>query len=175
MVKNAISTGDLLPLTALGWQFPTEPSKTVLAYAESVSAVDYVVRTFGKDALSKLILAYRNGPTDDEAMQAATGQDIAAFQAGWLSDIGAPVPSPFGPQPAPSGPLPSDWGGATASQPPRRRVLRAPRPRRHQRRRRLRPRPPRARRRRRRARRAATSRSCSSPWSRWRPWCSGAS
>ena len=115
MVKDAVSSGDLLPLTALGWQFPTDPSKTVLAYAESVSAVDYIVRQYSKDALTKLILAYKNGPTDDEAMQAAIGKDMAAFQTEWLGAISAPTPSPFGPQPGPSGPLPSDWLGAAAS------------------------------------------------------------
>ena len=118
MVKDAISSGDLLPLTALGWQFPTEPTKTVLAYAESVSAVDYIARQYGKDALTKLILAYKNGPTDDEAMQAAVGKDVAAFQTEWFASIDAPAPSPFGPQPGPSGPLPSDWTGALASQAP---------------------------------------------------------
>lgn len=115
MVKDAVASGDLLPLTALGWQFPTEPTKTVLGYAEGVSALDYLVRTYGNDALSKLILAYKDGPTDDEAMQAATGLDIAGFQSAWFASIGAPVPSPFGPQPAPPGPLPSDWQGAVAT------------------------------------------------------------
>jgi hypothetical protein len=114
-VSAAVSSGDLLPLTALGWQFPTDPTKTVLAYAESVSAVDYVVRQYGKDALVKLILAYRNGPTDDEALQAATGQDMTSFQTAWYASIGASAPTPFGPQPAPSGPLPSGWTGAATS------------------------------------------------------------
>ncbi len=116
-VSSAVSTGDLLPLTALGWEFPTDPTKTSLAYAESVSAVDYIVRTFGKPALVKLILAYKNGPTDDEALQSAIGEDMAAFDAAWLASLGAPTPSPFGPQPAPSGPLPPGWtlGSGTAS------------------------------------------------------------
>jgi hypothetical protein len=118
MVKDAISSGDLLPLTALGWQFPTEPSKTVLAYAESVSAVDYIARQYGKDALTKLILVYKNGPTDDEAMQAAIGKNVAAFQTEWFASIDAPAPPPFGPQPGPSGPLPPDWTGAVATQAP---------------------------------------------------------
>ena len=68
-VQGAVSSGDLLPLTALGWQFPTDPTKTALAYAESVSAVDYIVRQFGKAALVKLVLAYKSGPTDDEALK----------------------------------------------------------------------------------------------------------
>ncbi len=118
MVSAAVSSGDLLPLTALGWQFPTDPAKTVLAYAESVSAVDYIVRQYGKGALTRLILAYKDGPTDDAALQAAVGKNLAAFQAEWFGAIGASAPSPFGPQPAPAGPLPSDWTGTAASQAP---------------------------------------------------------
>lgn len=118
-VSAAVASGDLLPLTALGWQFPTEPTKTVLAYAESVSAVDYIVRQYGKAALVKLILAYKKGPTDDEALQSAVGLDMASFQTAWYASIGAAAPSPFGPQPAPSGPLPPSWTtGAGASAAP---------------------------------------------------------
>jgi len=117
-LADAVASGDLLPLTALGWQFPTDPTKTVLAYAESVSAVDYLVRQYGKDALVRLILAYKNGPTDDEALQAAIGKGMAAFQAEWYASIGASVPAQFGPQPAPSGPLPSGWLGAVATPAP---------------------------------------------------------
>jgi Peptidase MA superfamily len=118
LVRDAISSGDLLPLTALGWQFPTDPQKTFLGYAESVSAVDYIVRTYSKDALVKLILAYKNGPTDDEALTAAIGKGIAAFQAEWYQAIGATAPAQFGPQPAPTGPLPSGWTGPAATQVP---------------------------------------------------------
>lgn len=117
MVSAAVSSGNLLPLTALGWQFPAEPAKTALAYAEAVSAVDYLARTHGVDALTRLILAYRDGPTDDGAMQAAIGETVSAFQAGWLGAIGAPVPSPFGPRAAPPGPLPSDWAAAASQAP----------------------------------------------------------
>lgn len=117
MVSAAVSSGDLLPLTALGWQFPTEPAKTALAYAEAVSAVDYLVRSHGKDALTRLVLAYRDGPTDDGAMQGAIGQTVSDFQAGWLDAIGAPAPSPFGPRAAPPGPLPSDWTAAASQAP----------------------------------------------------------
>lgn len=115
MVHDAVASGDLLPLTALGWQFPTDPQKTSLGYAESVSAVDYLIRTYGKPALVKLVLAYKNGPTDDEALTAAIGKSLAEFQAAWYQSIGATAPSQFGPRPAPSGPLPPGWSASQAS------------------------------------------------------------
>jgi hypothetical protein len=117
-LSQAIASGDLLPLTALGWQFPTDPNKTVLGYAESVSAVDFIARKYGVNALVKLILAYKQGPTDDAALQSAVGLDMNGFQTAWYQDIGATPPSQFGPKPAPSGPLPSGWTGAVASNAP---------------------------------------------------------
>lgn len=127
-VRGAIRSGDLLPLTALGWYFPVAPDLTLLAYAESVSAIDYIAKQYGIDAVVQLIVAFKDGATVDEAMGKATGKDLEAIQAEWFASIGAPVPSPFGPQPAPPGPLPSDWQGAAATQAPAASASAAPAP-----------------------------------------------
>ncbi len=114
-VQDAASKDELIPLVALGGQFPTDYDRTLLAYAESVSAIDYLVRTQSQDALVSLVNAYSAGLTDDEAFTQALGQDLAAFQAGWLADLGATTPKEYGPQPAPAGPLPSGWTGPAAT------------------------------------------------------------
>ena len=111
LVQDAVRTQDLIPLDALGGQFPTDAQKTYLAYAESVSAIDYLVRTDGKDALLGLVKAYKDGLTDDEAFGRALGRNLATFQSGWLADLGASAPTRYGPQAAPAGPLPSGWTG----------------------------------------------------------------
>ncbi len=110
-VEAAAAANELIPLVALGGQFPTDYDRTFLAYAESVSAIDYLVRQKGQDALVGLVTAYADGITDDEAFTRALGEDLAAFQAGWLGDLGAAEPIRYGPQPAPAGPLPSGWSG----------------------------------------------------------------
>jgi hypothetical protein len=114
-VQDAAKNDQLIPLVALGGQFPTDYDRTLLAYAESVSAIDYLVRTQSQDALVNLVHAYADGLTDDEAFTRALGQDLAAFQAGWLADLGATAPKQYGPQPAPAGPLPSGWSGPGAT------------------------------------------------------------
>jgi hypothetical protein len=114
-VGDAVRARTLMPLTALTGQFPTTSERFSLAYAESVSAVDFLVRTYGRDRLVALIRSYAGGVTDDEAFGNALGTDVAAFERQWLGDLGASVPTRVGPQPAPAGPLPSGWtGGATA-------------------------------------------------------------
>lgn len=108
-VRAAVDDKELLPLTALTGQFPTDPDKTYLAYAEAVSAIDHLVSTYGEDALFSLIGAYKDGLTDDEAFTKAVGKDVAAFQDGWLGELGAEAPVAYGPQSNPTGPLPPGW------------------------------------------------------------------
>lgn len=116
-VDRAGRSGDLMPLQALVGQFPSTADKFSLAYDEAVSAIDYLVRTYGRDALVKLIKSYADGVSDDAAFTAALGVDTTGFEAGWLQDIGFPAPKPLGPQPAPVGPLPPGWGAAPVATP----------------------------------------------------------
>jgi len=109
LVRNAASSRQIIPLDGLTGEFPTTADQFALAYAESVSAIDFFVRTYGQPALVTLIRSYARGVTDDEAMTAATGHSLAAFNAAWLADIGAATPTQYGPKPAPIGPLPSGW------------------------------------------------------------------
>jgi hypothetical protein len=109
-VERAADGGTLLPLAGLGGQFPTSADRFFLAYAESVSAVDFLIRTHGQDALVDLIGSYADGRTDDEVFSEAIGMDVGAFDAAWLDDLGADEPVLLGPQPAPIGPVPADWG-----------------------------------------------------------------
>lgn len=110
-VRSAIQTDSLMPLRALAAQFPTTQDRFFLAYSESVSAVSFLVDTYGRDAMVGLVRSYAGGVSDDQAFTAALGVDVARFEAAWLESIGAAAPSPYGPQPAPAGPIPVEWGG----------------------------------------------------------------
>lgn len=114
LVRDAVAAGEVIPLAGLEGQFPTRRDKFALAYAESVSSIDFLVRTYGRDALVKVVQAYAHGVTDDAALQGAIGVDVAAFNDAWLKDIGAKTPVPLGPLPDPPGPLPSGWSSSPA-------------------------------------------------------------
>ncbi len=118
LVASAASGRTLIPLAGLAGQFPTTLDQFSLAYAESVSAVDYLVRTHGRTTLVALIRSYATGVTDDEAFTAAIGVDATAFDRAWLASIGATVPARVGPQPAPAGPIPPGWSGSGAAAAP---------------------------------------------------------
>jgi hypothetical protein len=111
-VEGSAKSGDLMPLSALVQQFPASADRFSLAYDEAVSAIDFMVRTYGRDALVKLIRSYADGVSDDAAFAAALGVDTKGFQAAWLKDLGIQAPVPFGPVAAPAGPLPPGWVGS---------------------------------------------------------------
>jgi Peptidase MA superfamily len=119
LVAQAASAKTLMPLSALTGEFPTETDRFYLAYAESVSAVDYLIRTYGQPAIAKLVKTYKTGASDDEAFNAAFGVDTAAVDKAWLAANGVTASQTFGPQPAPPGPVPPGWtssgGGSTAT------------------------------------------------------------
>jgi Peptidase MA superfamily len=99
-VEGAVRSGSIIPLDGLGGQFPTQPNRFALAYAESVAAVDYFVETYGQDRLVELITSFARGIGLDEAFVNATGDDFAAFDDAWLASLGAERPVPLGPVPA---------------------------------------------------------------------------
>ncbi len=116
-VAAAAGADRLMPLNALGGQFPTTTSRFYLAYAESASAVDFLIREKGADALVRLIRGYADGVTDDEAFMAAIGLDLAGLEQAWLDDLGAASPTRYGPQPAPAGALPPSWADGAGPSP----------------------------------------------------------
>ncbi len=110
-VRAAAAAGSLIPLDGLTGQFPNGDD-FFLAYSESVSAVDFMIRTYGSPALVKLIRSYGEGRTDNEAFKDALGLDMTAFGAAWFADNNATPKARSGPESAPPGPVPSAWLGA---------------------------------------------------------------
>jgi Peptidase MA superfamily len=115
LVEQAARDGSLIPIEGLTGQFPTTRDRFFLAYAESVSAVDFLIREHEQDALVQLIGSYADGLTDDEAFEQAIGMDVAAFDAAWRGELGVGEPTVHGPQPPPAGPLPPGWTSAGGS------------------------------------------------------------
>jgi peptidase MA superfamily protein len=119
-VEGAAQAGTLIPLNGLAGQFPTTRERFFLAYAESVSAVDYLIRAHGEDTLVSLIRSYANGMTDDQAFEAAIRTDVDGFDKAWRTELNAKEPTVHGPQPAPAGPVPPGWTDAEGSPAPTR-------------------------------------------------------
>ena len=111
-VRDAISSATLVPLDGLAGNFPTDAQgdRSLAAYAESVSAVAFMDRTYGQARIARLIGGFETAGAEAAFMN-ALGVDPATFASQWLHSLGAIPTKVYGPQPAPSGPLPSDWLG----------------------------------------------------------------
>jgi hypothetical protein len=109
LIEQAVRNGDLFPLEGLTGLFPSTRNLFSLAYAESVSGVDWFISQYGEQTLVSLIGSYAGGVTDDEAFLAATGADFRAFDDAWIAAQGGQRVEPYGPQPAAPGPVPDAW------------------------------------------------------------------
>ncbi len=97
-VEDKIWDGGLVPLADLPFGFDVEEEEVLRqSYAESLSAVTYLVETYGTEGLSALLAAYKSGKDTPQAFPAALGVTLDEFQADWLIWMGVPpelYPSP---------------------------------------------------------------------------------
>lgn len=122
-VETAAQRGDLIPLSSLevGFGYFNE-MRTRLAYAEALSAVTYLVKTYGSDGMAALLAAYHQGMITDEAFPAALGVTPSQFEADWTVWLGLQagefVTSTPWPLPTfPPSPTPRTLGTAVATTP----------------------------------------------------------
>lgn len=85
LVANAAVDGTLLPLSYLASRFPKD--KSDLAYAESASAVRFMVKKHGKSSPKKLLDELTRTGSFDKAMLKATGQTSGQFAESWEAEV----------------------------------------------------------------------------------------
>jgi hypothetical protein len=103
IVENEASGGGLFSFDAITEQFPIGERGGRLSYAQGTTMVDLIVDTYGPDALARMTAAYRDGASDEEALEAATGVSADELYAEYYASFGVEAPSPIEPGPiAPS-------------------------------------------------------------------------
>jgi hypothetical protein len=102
LVQAAAQEGDLIPLTDLAEGFyPYHGERLDLAYAESYSAVQFLIEAHSQDSLVDLFPFYRSGQTTDDAFESVLGYDLGGFQSRWLAWLGTSITFPATPTPLP--------------------------------------------------------------------------
>lgn len=86
ITSGAILRGALISLDKLDERFPDSHERAGLAYAESLSAVNYIADTYGEEALLELIGSLRNHDFDT-ALGASLGLDLDMLSEGWTRSI----------------------------------------------------------------------------------------
>jgi hypothetical protein len=82
-LERARRSGTLPSLRALSASFGTDPEAALLGYAASRSVVEYLVTTYGEEGIARLLAAYREGVSDDEALAESLGIDVDQLDRAW--------------------------------------------------------------------------------------------
>lgn len=88
IVQDAADKGKLFSISALNSSFPYDPGDATLAYAESLSIVRYIEKTYGEAGMSRLIAVYRNGVSYNDAIQQALGVSATQLDQNWKTSLG---------------------------------------------------------------------------------------
>lgn len=83
MVREAALAGELDPLRVLGGVFPYDQEGAQLAYAQSLSVVSYILDRYGEAGLARLIAAFREPVTVDEAVRRGLGIPLDRLDGEW--------------------------------------------------------------------------------------------
>jgi hypothetical protein len=88
-VRSAAKNDDLISLTSLENGFGAfNEDRVRLAYDEALSAVTYLVDTFGENGLGDLLKSYKAGNPTEEAFISAFGVSPEEFEKGWAAWAG---------------------------------------------------------------------------------------
>jgi hypothetical protein len=93
--------GGLFAFDAIAAQFPIGTRGSSLSYAMGATMVDMIIDRYGTDAIAGITEAYREGASDDEALEAGTGIPADQLEADFYAEFGVDPPQPIEPAPIP--------------------------------------------------------------------------
>jgi hypothetical protein len=86
-LSKAVFTNSLIPLRELDDVISFHRYKAELAYQQSYSVVEYILKTYDIDAIQKILTGLRNNENMDKIFLHATGSDFASFEKEWQSYV----------------------------------------------------------------------------------------
>ncbi len=102
-VREQAARGSLFAFDAISERFPIGDLGGSLSYAQGAAMIDFIIDTHGREAIARMTAAYRDGASDEEALQAATGMAAEELYAAFYAQFGVDAPLPVEPEPiAPS-------------------------------------------------------------------------
>lgn len=98
-VREQAAAGGLFAFDAISERFPIGDLGGNLSYAQSTSMIDFIVDNYGREAIARMTAAYREGASDEEALEAATGVTADELYAAFYAQFGVDEPTPVEPEP----------------------------------------------------------------------------
>lgn len=87
-LERARDRDELLSVRSLT-SYVGDPTKVNLFYAQSFSIVDYLIDTHGRTKMNELLSKYKEGTTDNAALETVYGFDVPGLDQRWRDWIGA--------------------------------------------------------------------------------------
>ncbi len=91
-LEHAAKTGEWLPLSDLCAVFPNDASGALLAYAESASFTQYLLKRYGRAAVHTLVLTYAQGVGCQEGVVQVLGEPLPLLMRDWQRSISPHTP-----------------------------------------------------------------------------------
>jgi hypothetical protein len=86
-LRWATISGGLISLNAMDLRFPQDEPGLVLAYEESRSIVDYIVFRYGKNGITNILTALKNGKPAPDAIMISLGTPLPTLERDWRQSI----------------------------------------------------------------------------------------
>lgn len=93
IMELAVASGEFVSLRGITGGFPANGRRAVQAYAQSNSLVGYIIDRWGTAAVTRLLAAYAQGVTDNDAVRAALDVSLGELERAWLAVYGVESPS----------------------------------------------------------------------------------
>ena len=89
LLDQAKADNTLPALSSLAGGFPEDSTRANLAYSESASVANFLITTYGREKMTTLLVALRDGATIDSALQSVYAFDTNGLEDAWRLSIGA--------------------------------------------------------------------------------------
>jgi hypothetical protein len=88
-VKNAASSGTLIPLKSLSGAFGADTDVATLSYGESGSVVGFILddSRYGPDKFARTVASFKEGVTYDDALKAGLGITVDELDRQWRDSL----------------------------------------------------------------------------------------
>jgi hypothetical protein len=88
-LSQAIIDNTLISTRSLASPFSAYTEQSILSYAESYEAVNYLINEFGREKMLELLNTFREGAGYDEALEKVYGFDMDGLNARWQASLKA--------------------------------------------------------------------------------------
>jgi hypothetical protein len=87
LLDTAVLSGRFIPLRSLQHEFPRDKHSLLLAYEQSKSVVEYLIKQYGEKGLRNLLQNLKNGHPIEDALYDVFGISFPDFEAEWRNHL----------------------------------------------------------------------------------------